>query len=70
MRFTSRDAFWLAVTITASCVSGFISSLGFYEQGYERGKGDNIELREAKYNLEGCKACLKKHGLEPRCADE
>ena len=69
-RITIRDGVWLAITIAASVVSGFVSSEGRYMQGYERGRGDNIELREAKYHLELAKACLKKHGLEPRCADE
>jgi hypothetical protein len=69
-RFTIRDVLWLTITAIASFATAVATSTGSWRQGYERGKGENIELIEAKYNLERAKACLKKHGLEPGCAEE
>ncbi len=67
MRFTIRDALWLMIMAVAS----FCAAVWSFQRGIEFAKASEpIELSDARYNLEGCKACLKKHGLEPRCADE
>ena len=70
MRFTIRDAVWLVITIVASVVSGFVSSVGCYVQGYEHGLVNNAELVNLKYNHERATICLKKHGLWPGCGEE
>ena len=67
MRFTMRDGIWLTITVITSLFAAFAS----FRQGVEFAKlAEPIELSEARYNLENCKRCLEKHGLEPRCADE
>jgi hypothetical protein len=70
MRFTGRDASWLAVVIAASVVLSTASFIGGLQQGYTYGLSNNADYVNLKYNHERATDCLKKHGLWPGCGED